>query len=238
MAQVTIFTDGAARGNPNGPGGYGALLRYTDDSGKVFEREYSAGYAVTTNNRMELMAAIVALEKLRMPCSVTLYSDSKYLTDAYNEGWVFYWKDHGYRNKSGDPVKNVELWKRLVEQTDRHEVTFVWVKGHAGHADNERCDELATTAADGENLLLDDGGDLREEVLAPKMTGGTAPGAGAGSADTADGGFWAANTARINDALAGRTSKEELSELLEELQAQIDREMELSEQLEELLYRE
>ncbi|MBR5712626.1 MAG: ribonuclease HI [Lachnospiraceae bacterium] len=164
MTEITIFTDGAARGNPNGPGGYGSIVRFTDGKGVVHEREYSAGYAVTTNNRMELMAAIVALENLKVPCRVTLYSDSKYLTDAYNEGWIYYWQTHGYRNKGGDAVKNTELWKRLFEQTERHEVTFVWVKGHNGHPENERCDQLATEAADGEQLYVDDGGDLREAV--------------------------------------------------------------------------
>ena len=235
MAEVTIYTDGAARGNPNGPGGYGALLRYKDDSGKVFEREYSAGYAVTTNNRMELMAAIVALEKLRVACRVTLYSDSKYLTDAYNEGWIYYWKEHGYRNKSGDPVKNAELWARLCEQTDRHEVTFVWIKGHAGHPENERCDELATSAADGESLLLDDGGDLRTEIPAPKdaVSGGKKT-AGAGAEPllpVVDEGFLA-------QALEGKLSTQKLETLLLQLQNRIDMEIEISEKLEEILERE
>ena len=114
MTDITIYTDGSARGNPNGPGGYGALVRFTDAKGNIHEREYSAGYAVTTNNRMELMAAIVALEKLTTPCRVSLYSDSKYLTDAYNEGWIYYWRTHDYRNKSGDAVKNSALWERLA----------------------------------------------------------------------------------------------------------------------------
>ncbi|MBD5531035.1 MAG: ribonuclease HI [Lachnospiraceae bacterium] len=153
--KVTIYTDGAARGNPDGPGGYGTLLRFVDAKGNVHEREYSAGYKKTTNNRMELMAAIVGLEALTKPCEVTLYSDSKYLTDAFNQNWIGSWLKNGWRNSQKQPVKNVELWKRLLEAAKPHQVTYVWVKGHAGHPENERCDHLATAAADGEDLLDD-----------------------------------------------------------------------------------
>ncbi|MBD5467051.1 MAG: ribonuclease HI [Lachnospiraceae bacterium] len=153
--RVTIYTDGAARGNPDGPGGYGTLLRFVDAKGTVHEREYSAGYKKTTNNRMELMAAIVGLEALTKPCEVTLYSDSKYLTDAFNQNWIGSWLKNGWRNSQKQPVKNVELWKRLLEAAKPHQVTYVWVKGHAGHPENERCDHLATAAADGEDLLDD-----------------------------------------------------------------------------------
>jgi len=229
MPDVTIFTDGAARGNPNGPGGYGAIVRYTDAGGKVYEREYSAGFAVTTNNRMELMAAIVALENLKVACNVTLYSDSKYLVDAYNEGWVWYWREHGYRNKQGDTVKNAELWKRLLEQTDRHEVVFEWVKGHNGHPENERCDELATSAADGETLYTDDGGDLRDPELyveKPK----TVPGLGDGSADGENG------NSLLTAYKPGTMSREELFSMIEALRARIDAEMEILEQMEEEYY--
>ena len=153
--KVMIYTDGAARGNPDGPGGYGTLLRFVDAKGNVHEREYSAGYKKTTNNRMELMAAIVGLEALTKPCEVTLYSDSKYLTDAFNQNWIGSWLKNGWRNSQKQPVKNVELWKRLLEAAKPHQVTYVWVKGHAGHPENERCDHLATAAADGEDLLDD-----------------------------------------------------------------------------------
>ena len=153
--KVTIYTDGAARGNPDGPGGYGTLLRFVDAKGTVHEREYSAGYKKTTNNRMELMAAIVGLEALTKPCEVTLYSDSKYLTDAFNKNRIGSWLKNGWRNSQKQPVKNVELWKRLLEAAKPHQVTYVWVKGHAGHPENERCDHLATAAADGEDLLDD-----------------------------------------------------------------------------------
>jgi len=153
--KVTIYTDGAARGNPDGPGGYGTLLRCVDAKGTVHEREYSAGYKKTTNNRMELMAAIAGLEALTKPCDVTLYSDSKYLTDAFNQNWVGSWLRNGWKNSQKQPVKNVDLWKRLLAAANPHQVTYVWVKGHAGHPENERCDFLATTAADGKDLLDD-----------------------------------------------------------------------------------
>lgn len=153
--QVTIYTDGAARGNPDGPGGYGAVLQYVDAKGTLYERELSAGYKKTTNNRMELMAAIRGLEALTKPCQVTLYSDSKYLVDAFNQNWIGGWVKRGWKKADKKPVKNVDLWQYLLKVMEPHEVTFVWVKGHDGHPENERCDTLATTAADGEGLLED-----------------------------------------------------------------------------------
>lgn len=157
---VTIFTDGAARGNPDGPGGYGTIIQFVDSKGVLHEREYNGGYEKTTNNRMELMAAIVGLEALTKPCDVRLISDSKYLTDAFNQNWIDGWLKNNWKNSSKKPVKNVELWKRLLKAMENHNVTFEWVKGHDGHPENERCDDLATTAADGDDLLIDDGGDL------------------------------------------------------------------------------
>lgn len=153
--QVTIYTDGAARGNPDGPGGYGTVLQYRDTKGVLHERELSAGYKKTTNNRMELMAAIVGLEALNRPCKVDLYSDSKYLTDAFNQNWIDGWLKRGWKKADKKPVKNVELWQRLLKAKEPHQVTFHWVKGHDGHPENERCDRLATTAADGDHLLED-----------------------------------------------------------------------------------
>lgn len=153
--KVTIYTDGAARGNPDGPGGYGTVLQYIDSKGQLHEREYSCGYKKTTNNRMELMAAIVGLEALNKPCDVDLYSDSKYLTDAFNANWVEGWLKNNWKNSQKKPVKNEELWKRLLEAKKMHNVTFHWVKGHNGHPENERCDQLATSAADGDDLLDD-----------------------------------------------------------------------------------
>lgn len=153
--QVKIFTDGAARGNPDGPGGYGTVLEYVDASGQLHTKEYSCGYIKTTNNRMELMAAIVGLEALNRPCVVELYSDSKYLVDAFNQNWIDGWIQKGWKRGKNEEVKNIDLWKRLLKAKEPHQVTFIWVKGHDGHPQNERCDVLATTAADGEDLLDD-----------------------------------------------------------------------------------
>ena len=152
---VEIYTDGAARGNPDGPGGYGVVLHYTDTQGNRHEKELSQGYVRTTNNRMELMAAIAGLEALKTPCNVTLYSDSKYLVDAFNQNWIDGWIRKGWKRGKNEPVKNPDLWKRLLKAKEDHNVTFVWVKGHNGHPLNERCDELATTAADGTDLIED-----------------------------------------------------------------------------------
>lgn len=155
--KVTLYTDGSARGNPDGPGGYGAVLQYIDKTGVLHEREYSAGYKKTTNNRMELMAVIVGLEALNKPCEVTVVSDSKYVTDAFNQHWIDNWLKKNWKTAGKTPVKNVDLWKRLLKAKENHQVTFLWVKGHDGHPLNERCDTLATTAADGHNLLDDAG---------------------------------------------------------------------------------
>ncbi len=152
---VKIFTDGAARGNPDGPGGYGTILQYVDPHGELHEREYSQGYIRTTNNRMELMAAIVGLEALNRPCEVRLYSDSKYLTDAFNQKWIEGWIRRGWKRGKNEPVKNMDLWKRLLDAAEPHSIQFIWVKGHDGHPENERCDRLATAAADGGGLIED-----------------------------------------------------------------------------------
>lgn len=157
MGKVQIFTDGAARGNPDGPGGYGVVLQFVDKDGVLHEKELSAGYEKTTNNRMELMAAIAGLEALNRPCEVELYSDSKYLTDAFNKKWIDNWVKQGWKRGKSGPVKNIDLWKRLLQAAEKHRITFIWVKGHAGHPENERCDRLATSAADGKGLLTDEG---------------------------------------------------------------------------------
>ncbi|MBQ6734304.1 MAG: ribonuclease HI [Lachnospiraceae bacterium] len=161
--KVRIYTDGAARGNPEGPGGYGAVSVYVDGKGITHTREYAAGYDKTTNNRMELMAVITALEALKRPCAVEVFADSKYIVDAFNEGWIINWQRNGWRTKGKDPVKNRALWERLLTAAAPHEIRWHWVKGHAGHEMNERCDRLATAAADAdpETLLHDDGSDLR-----------------------------------------------------------------------------
>ena len=154
---VKIYTDGSARGNPDGPGGYGCVLHYVYTKGELHVREYSAGYKKTTNNRMELMAAIAGLEALTRPCQVELYSDSKYLVDAFNQHWIEGWLKKGWKRGKNEPVKNVDLWQRLLKAKAPHQVSFHWVKGHDGHPENERCDQLATSAADGTDLLTDPG---------------------------------------------------------------------------------
>ena len=137
--EVTLYTDGACSGNP-GPGGYGAVLVY-----KGREKELCGGETSTTNNRMELMGAIVGLEALSVPCRVELVSDSKYLVDAIEKGWLENWIARGWRKSDGKPVLNIDLWQRLLTQLNRHEVHFSWIKGHAGHPYNERCDALAVS---------------------------------------------------------------------------------------------
>ena len=155
--KVTLYTDGAARGNPDGPGGYGAVLQFVDAAGRLHEKELSAGYRKTTNNRMELMAVIRGLEALNRPCEVELYSDSQYVVNAFNQHWIEGWIKKGWKRGKNEPVKNTDLWKRLLEAKKPHQVNFNWVKGHDGHPQNERCDTLATTAADGNELQVDPG---------------------------------------------------------------------------------
>ena len=154
---VKIYTDGAARGNPDGPGGYGSVLEYVDTKGELHVKEISRGYVRTTNNRMELMAVIAGLEALNRPCEVEVYSDSQYVVNAFNQHWVDSWVKKGWKRGKNEPVKNVDLWKRLLDAKEKHSVTFHWVKGHDGHPQNERCDELATSAADGDDLIVDEG---------------------------------------------------------------------------------
>lgn len=153
--KVTLYSDGSARGNPKGPGGYGCVLQYVDSKGMLHEREFSAGYVKTTNNRMEMMAVIVGLEALTKPCQVLVVSDSKYVTDTFNQHWIENWQKKKWKTSTGKPVKNKSLWIRMLKAMEPHQVVFQWVKGHAGHPENERCDRLATAAADGGNLLID-----------------------------------------------------------------------------------
>ena len=142
MKKVDIYTDGACRGNP-GKGGWGAILVY-----KSLERELSGGEAETTNNRMELSAVIAALSALKEPCEVRLTTDSQYVVNAIEKGWLASWKKNGWRKSDRGAVLNVDLWQKLVTLLETHEVTFVWVRGHNGHPYNERCDKLATDYAD------------------------------------------------------------------------------------------
>ena len=142
MKTVQIFTDGACSGNP-GPGGGGAILRYG-----TAEKELSGGAAETTNNRMELTGVISALAALKEPCQVLLTTDSKYVVDSITKGWVYGWKKRGWVKSDKKPALNVDLWEQLLPLLERHKVTFHWVKGHAGHPENERCDQLAVMQRD------------------------------------------------------------------------------------------
>jgi ribonuclease HI len=151
LKRVTIYTDGACIGNP-GPGGYGVVLLYGDH-----RKELSGGYRLTTNNRMELTAAIRGLAALKEPCQVGLFSDSEYMVNAIEKGWARRWQANGWRRKDKKMAENRDLWEGLLRLCDRHRVRFEWVKGHAGHMENERCDQLALRAAQLPNLPEDKG---------------------------------------------------------------------------------
>lgn len=157
MKRVIIHTDGGCKGNP-GPGGFGAVIVFG-----VHRKELAAGYRLTTNNRMELRAAIAALETLTEPCAVELHSDSKYLIDAVSKKWIEGWKKRRWTTATKQPVKNRDLWLRLLAAMGSHKIEWRWLKGHAGHRENERCDELANIAIAGGNLLEDAGFDTVRE---------------------------------------------------------------------------
>jgi ribonuclease HI len=148
---VTMYTDGACLGNP-GPGGYGVILLY-----QGHKRELSGGYRKTTNNRMEIMAAIVGLEALKERCEVTLYSDSEYLVNAMSKGWIQRWRANGWKRNKREKVLNPDLWERLLRLCELHDVQFSWVKGHGGTPENVRCDQLAVQAAQQPDLPVDEG---------------------------------------------------------------------------------
>lgn len=141
MKKVQIFSDGACSGNP-GPGGWGTILRFGEH-----EKELSGGEKNTTNNRMELTAVIKGLEALKEPCEVEFFTDSKYIIDSVTKGWAVKWKNNGWVKPDKKPALNPDLWEKLLELLDKHKVTFIWVKGHAGHPENERCDRLAVAAS-------------------------------------------------------------------------------------------
>ena len=150
MKKIDIYTDGACSGNP-GAGGYGIVMLY-----KGIRKELSQGYRVTTNNRMEMLAVIKALECLKEPCQVTLYSDSKYVVDSITKGWVYGWKKRGWIKSDKKKALNVDLWERLLPLLEKHQFEFIWVKGHAENVENERCDELARGAIASGDLLEDE----------------------------------------------------------------------------------
>ena len=151
LKKVVIYTDGACTGNP-GAGGYGAVIIENDR-----RQEISGGYQLTTNNRMEMMAAIAALKSLKQECAVTLHSDSKYIVDAVSKGWAKKWQANGWKRNKKDKAKNPDLWQEMLDLCQQHQVEFVWVRGHAGIPENERCDRLAVAAAKGINLPADEG---------------------------------------------------------------------------------
>lgn len=154
MQKILIYSDGSARGNPTGPGGYGTVVKYLDDKGGISKTdEYAEGFEVTSNNRMELMGVIIGLESLTKISEVTITSDSSYVVNAFNQQWIDKWVSNGWKTSSGKDVKNIDLWNRLIRAKSPHKVTFVWVKGHNGHPENERCDFLATSAADGKSMV-------------------------------------------------------------------------------------
>jgi len=151
MKHVQIYTDGSCLGNP-GKGGYGAVLIFGE-----YRKEISGGYVLTTNNRMELMACIKALEALKYPCGVTITSDSKYVVDGISKGWAKKWKKNNWKRSNKSQAENIDLWEKLLNLSGQHVTNFVWVKGHDGHNENERCDELAKEAAENEKLEEDTG---------------------------------------------------------------------------------
>lgn len=157
---VKLFSDGACSGNgmeEGGRGGYGVILKAYNGETLLGEKEYSQGFLNTTNNRMELLGVIVGFENLTKPCNVEVISDSKYVIDAFNQHWIDSWIMNGWRNSQKKPVKNRDLWERLLEAMKPHTVSFTWVKGHNAHPENERCDKLAVNAYNGDELLTDTG---------------------------------------------------------------------------------
>ena len=151
MKKIQIYTDGACSGNP-GPGGYGTILKHGETI-----KELSQGYKRTTNNRMEMMAVIAAIESLTETCDLNIYSDSKYIVDAVNQGWAKKWRSKGWMRNKKDKALNPDLWGRLLDLLDKHVYKISWVKGHAGHFENERCDELAVEACSSLDRIVDKG---------------------------------------------------------------------------------
>ena len=163
MQKVKIYSDGAARGNPDGPGGYGTVVKYLNDKDDIIKtEEFTEGFKITTNNRMELMGVIAGLESLKEPSDVTVTSDSSYVVNAFNKKWIDNWLSNGWKTSTGKAVKNDDLWKTLLLVKSSHKVEFVWVKGHAGHPEDERCDYLATSSADGKKLTKNSNGIYEE----------------------------------------------------------------------------
>lgn len=165
LQKVRIYSDGSSKGNKDGPGGYGVIVQYLSEDNKT-ERvmEYTDGFTVTTNNRMELMGVIIGIESLTTPCEVMIFSDSKYVVDAFNHRWIDTWQTNGWLTSMKLPVKNIDLWKRLLAAKESHKCKFAWVKGHDGHPENERCDYLAQSSANGVEFTRQEDGTLKEVV--------------------------------------------------------------------------
>ena len=163
MQTVNIYADGSAMRSRDGSGGYGTIIQYINDDGIVEKtEEYTEGFAITTNNRMELMGAIKGMESLENPSIVTLYSDSKYVIEAFNSGWIYNWMKNGWITSTKKKVSNIDLWRRLLDAMKPHDVSFVWIKGHDGNELNERCDFLAQSSAAGIKFKADKDGILHE----------------------------------------------------------------------------
>jgi ribonuclease HI len=156
---IQIYTDGACKGNP-GPGGYGAVLVFGET-----RKELSGGFRKTTNNRMELLACIAGLRSLTRPCAVSLTSDSTYVVNAMEKGWAKRWRSKDWKLSPTKSAKNPDLWKELLELCEKHSVTFTWVKGHSGHPENERCDELAVAASEQKDLPVDEGFEAPQPII-------------------------------------------------------------------------
>ena len=154
--KVKIYTDGACANNP-GKGGYGIVLMYEKQNGDVVQKNLAKGFELTTNNRMELLAVIDALETLKKPCDIRLFSDSKYVIDAINQKWLDSWQEKNWKLNTKNPVKNIDLWKKLIEVMKPHKIEFIWVKGHASNEFNNLCDKMAVEARLKSELLIDEG---------------------------------------------------------------------------------
>jgi ribonuclease HI len=175
MIKIKLFSDGSAKGNPDGPGGYGTIVKYVDE---VYDEEtktlsitikkveeFTGGFPVTSNNRMEMMGVIVGLESLKEPYDVTITTDSSYIVNAFTNKWIDKWQQNGWKTSKNEPVKNKDLWERMLLVKEPHNVTFNWVKGHNGHPENERCDYLATSSADNKEFIKGDDGILIEKKV-------------------------------------------------------------------------
>ena len=170
LPKIRIYSDGSAKAQDGGSGGYGTIVKYMSNDNKTIRiEEFSEGFKITTNNRMELMGVIIGLESLKEPCEVMIYSDSKYVVDAFNKDWIIGWQNNGWKTVGNTPVKNQDLWERLLLAKKPHTCKFAWLRGHNGHVDNERCDYLAQSSASGVKFIKDENGKLIEDKTTEKI---------------------------------------------------------------------